>query len=342
MAVPGTSLRGRIVPFVLSPRTATKEVEVNLSRKQFFVKEFKYLTGIIVGSVFFAIGYSWFLLPYNMAPGGVGGISQIIYHYTGIPNGTCMILINIPLFILSLIMVGKAFGANSLFGMLVSGLMTDLLNLKTLATLGLVDLDKYTHIVNGREIHALLKPDEMLLSAVAGSVMLGIGLGIIFKFRGSTGGTDIPVAIIKQKTGLSIGAGYYIVETGIILAVALFLKDPKILIWGYINLYITTKVVDLASEGLPYVKGVFIISDTVNDIQKEIYSQLDRGVTFFQGMSGYHKKELKVLFCVLNRMQIPQLTEIVKDIDPKAFMIVTDVNDVMGYGFKSRRIDLKE
>ena len=298
--------------------------------------------GIILGSVFFAIGYSWFLLPYNMAPGGVGGISQIIYFYTGVPNGTCMILINIPLFIISFIIIGKAFGANSLFGMLISGMMTDLMNLKTLATLGLVDLEKYTHIVGGREIYALLKPDDMLLSAVAGSVMLGMGLGVIFKFRGSTGGTDIPVAIIKQKTGLSIGAGYYIVETGIILAVAVFLKDPKILIWGYINLYITSKVADLASEGIPHTKGVFIISDTVKEVQKEIYSQLDRGVTFFQGQSGYHKKELKVLFCVLNRIQIPQLTDIVKNIDPNAFMIVTDVNDVMGYGFKSRRIDLKE
>lgn len=311
-------------------------------RNRFLARELKYLSGIIIGSVFFAIGYSWFLLPYNMAPGGVGGITQIVYYYTGIPNGTCMILINIPLFIISLITIGKAFGANSLFGMLLSGLMTDVMNLKFLATLGLADLEKYTHLVNGRKIYALLGPEDMLLSAVAGSVMLGIGLGIIFKFRGSTGGTDIPVAIIKQKTGLSIGAGYYIIETGIIMAVAAFLKDPKILIWGFINLYITTKVTDLAAEGLPYIKGVFIISDAVAEIQKKIYCELDRGVTFFKGISGYHKKDIQVLFCVLNRMHIPRITEIVKDIDPNAFMIVTDVNDVMGYGFKTRRIDLKE
>lgn len=324
------------------PLTATGECIVKPSGMQFLVKELKYLTGIILGSVFFALGYSWFLLPYNMAPGGVAGISQIVYYYTGIPNGTCMILINIPLFIISFSVIGKAFGANTIFGMLISGLMTDLMSLKTLAALGLVELDKYTFAVNGRPVYALLKPDDMLLSAIAGSVLLGLGLGIIFKFRGSTGGTDIPVAIIKQKTGFSIGAGYCIVESGIILAVALFLKDPKILIWGYINLYITTKIVDMASEGLPYIKGVFIISDSVDQIQKGIYSDLDRGVTFFKALSGYHQKEIKVLFCVLNRMQIPQLTEIVKDIDRNAFMIVTDVNDVMGYGFKSRRIDLKE
>jgi uncharacterized membrane-anchored protein YitT (DUF2179 family) len=313
---------------------------VNQSRERFFVKELKYLSGIIFGSVFFAIGYSWFLLPYNMAPGGVGGLSQIIYYYTGIPNGISMILINIPLFVLSFIIIGKAFGANSVFGMVITGLMTDLMNLKTLAALGLADLSKYTHVVNGREIHALLAPDDMFLSAIAGSVLLGLGLGIIFKFRGSTGGTDIPVAIIKQKIGLSIGAGYYIVESGIILAVAVFLMDPKILIWGYINLYICTKIVDLASEGIPYIKGVFIISDAVNEIQGHIYSQLDRGVTFFKALGGYRKQEIEVLFCVLNRRQIPQLTEIVKKIDPRAFMIVTDVNDVLGYGFKSRKIDL--
>lgn len=310
------------------------------SRKQRITRELRYLAGIIFGSVFFAIGYSWFLLPYNMAPGGVGGISQIINYYTGIPNGISMIIINIPLFILSLIFIGKSFGAKSLFGMLTTSIFTDLLNLKTLAKFGWVDLAQYTHLVNGREVFALLKHEDMMLSAIAGSVLLGLGLGLIFKSRGSTGGTDIPVALIKHRAGLSIGTGYYIVETGIILAVAIFLRDPKILIWGYINLFISTKITDLASEGLPYIKGVYVVSEAVDEIKDDIYKELDRGVTFFKALGGYDKKETEVLFCVLNRRQVPQLTDMVKDIDPDAFMIVTDVYDVLGYGFKSRKINL--
>jgi uncharacterized membrane-anchored protein YitT (DUF2179 family) len=116
----------------------------------------------------------------------------------------------------------------------------------------------------------------------------------------------------------------------------------KLIIWGYVNLFITTKITDLASEGLPYIKGVYIISNYVDDIRNEIFQKLDRGVTFFRGLSGLHKREINVLFCVLNRRQVPILTDMVKDIDPDAFMIVTDVNDVLGYGFKSRNIDLSD
>lgn len=301
------------------------------------------LLGILLGSLFFAMGYSWFLLPYNIAPGGVAGISQIINHFVPIPHGVAMIMINVPLFIIGFIFIGKSFGVKSLYGMLSCSIMTDLINIKNLHRVGLIDdLAQYTHIVNGRQVYAMLGPEDMLLTAIAGSVLLGLGLGFIFRFRGSTGGTDIPVALIKQRAGLSIGTGYYIVETGIIIAVALFLKDPKILIWGYINLFITTKVTDLASEGLPYIKGVYIVSKEPDEIKNQIYAKLDRGVTFLKAQGGYDKKDTDVLFTVLNRSQVPQLTDIVKDTDPNAFMILTDVYDVLGYGFKSRKIDLSD
>jgi uncharacterized membrane-anchored protein YitT (DUF2179 family) len=205
-----------------------------------------------------------------------------------------------------------------------------------------VELSNHTFIYNGRTIYAYLSPNDLLLSAITGSVILGLGLGLIFRFRGSTGGTDIPVALIKQKAGLSIGTGYYLVESGIILFVSIMLKDPKILIWGFINLFITTKITDLTSEGLPYVKGVYVISPEVESIKEEIFRQLDRGVTFLKARSGYENKDIEVLFCVLNRRQVGQLTDIVKDTDPDAFMIVTDVYDVMGYGFRSRNLDLSE
>ncbi|MDZ4183202.1 MAG: YitT family protein [Candidatus Cloacimonadaceae bacterium] len=314
-----------------------------LTRGQRLKREATHLFGILFGAVFFAIGYSWFLLPYNMAPGGVGGLSQIINAYTGMPNGVSMILINIPLFVISFIFIGRSFGSKSMYGMLVTALMTDLISYPMLFKLGIIDdLSKYTHLVNGRTIYAMLGPEDMMLSAIAGSVLLGLGLGIIFRFRGSTGGTDIPVALIKQRAGVSIGTGYYMVETGIILLVSIMLRDPKILIWGYINLFITTKITDLASEGLPYIKGVYIISKDVDEIRDEIYARLDRGVTYFKGLGGYEMKDVNVLFCVLNRRQVPLLTDIVKDIDPDAFMILTDVYDVLGYGFKSRKINLSD
>lgn len=314
-----------------------------ISRKQRIQREVKNHIGIVLASVFFAIGYSWFLLPYNMAPGGVAGISQIIKAFFGVPNGVSMILINLPLFVISFVFIGKSFGSKSLYGMFVSAVMTDLLSFPMLARLGLIsDIARYTHLVNGRIIYAMLPPEDLFLSAIAGSVLLGLGLGLIFRFRGSTGGTDIPVALIKQKANLSIGTSYYIVETGIILAVAISLADPKLLIWGYINLFIVTKITDLASEGLPYIKGVYIISDEMEEIRNEIFDKLARGVTLLKGTSGFNQRDINVIFCVLNRRQVPLLTDIVKEIDPDAFMVVTDVNDVLGYGFKSRSINLAD
>jgi len=312
-------------------------------RKLNLRREIEQYLGIIVGALIFGMGYAWFLIPYNMAPGGVGGIAQLFHYFFNVPVGITMIILNIPLFIISFIFIGKSFGAKSVFGMLVSALMTDLLSMPSLFRFGLIEnLEKYTFMVKGKLVYAMLSPADVYLSAIAGSVLLGLGLGIIFRFRGSTGGTDIPVALIKQKSGLSIGMGYWLVESLIIMSVGIFLQDLKLIIWGYINLFISAKITDLASEGLPYIKGVYVISEQVMDVRDEIYDRLERGVTFFNGISGYEQKDIKVLFCVVNRRQVPELTDIVKDIDKDAFMIVTDVHDVLGYGFRSRQLVLKD
>jgi uncharacterized membrane-anchored protein YitT (DUF2179 family) len=312
-------------------------------RKLNIKREIRQYLGIIFGAVLFGIGYSWFLIPYNIAPGGVGGIAQLIHYFFALPVGLTMIALNIPLFVISFIFIGKSFGAKSLWGMLVSSLMTDLLSLPSLYKLGFIsNLEQYAFMVKGKIIYAMLAPSDIYLSAIAGSVLLGLGLGIIFRFRGSTGGTDIPVALIKQKAGVSIGTGYWLVETLIILSVGIFLQDLKLVIWGFLNLFISSKITDLTSEGLPYIKGVYVISEQVNDIKEEIYDRLDRGVTFFKGVTGYEQKDINILFCVVNRRQVPELTDIVKDIDKAAFMIVTDVHDVLGYGFRSRHINLKD
>jgi len=299
--------------------------------------------GIIAGGILFAIAYSWFLVPYKIVPGGIGGLSQILYFIFHIPVGISMILLNIPLFILSVITLGNRFGIRSLYGMFTVSILTDLLSIQNLHKMGIIkDITKYTFEQNGKEIIAMLSPADIYLSAITGSVLLGLGLGIIFRFRGSTGGTDIPVAFIKQKTGLSIGTGYWIVESFIILTVGLVFSDLKLVIWGYINLFITSKITDLASVGMPYVKGVYIISKHSDEIKDKIYEKIRRGVTYFKAEGAYSKKEQNVLFCAMNRRQVSLMREIVKDIDPKAFVLLTDVSDVMGYGFKTRELDLSD
>lgn len=300
--------------------------------------------GIILGSLLLAISYSWFLVPYKIAPGGVGGLSQILFHIFGIPVGVSMLLLNLPLFIISFIFMGKRFGMRSLYGMILVSIFTDLVSLPNLNKMGLIkNLSQFTFLSeHGETIYALLEPGDIYLTAIAGSVLLGAGLGIIFRFKGSTGGTDIPVALIKSKTGLSIGTGYWITETLIILTVGLVFKDMKLVIWGYVNLFITSKITDITSEGLPYVKGVYIISEKTTLIKEAIYKHINRGVTFIKAEGGYTGNPINMLFCAMNRRQVAVIRDLIKDIDPKAFVLLTDVQDVMGYGFRSRNVDLKD
>lgn len=300
--------------------------------------------GIILGAMLLAISYSWFLVPYKIAPGGVGGLAQIMYHIFDLPIGFSMLLLNIPLFIISFIFMGKRFGIRSLYGMLLVSIFTDLVSLPNLHKIGMIqELAPFTFLSeNGKTIYALLGPNDIYLTAIAGSVLLGAGLGIIFRFKGSTGGTDIPVALIKSKTGLSIGTGYWITETLIILTVGVVLKDMKLVIWGYINLFITTKITDLTSEGLPYVKGVYVISEKNDIIKEAIFKHINRGVTFIKAEGGYTGEPKNMLFCAMNRRQVAVMRDLIKDIDPKAFVLLTDIYDVMGYGFRSRNLDLSD
>jgi len=316
----------------------------NMNTKKYIVfKTIKEYLGITFGAVFFALSYSWFLIPYKIAPGGVGGLGQIFFHIFNLPVGLFMIMMNIPLFVIGTIYLGKSFGMKSFYGMIITSVFTDILSFQSLFKLGIInDLTQFTHVIDGIEIYALFPYEDIYLTAITGSVLLGLGLGIIFKSRGSTGGTDIPVALIKQKAGLSIGTGYWLVESMIILLVGIVFKDPKLVIWGYINLFLTTKITDLTTEGLPYVKGVFIISDNYKEIKEVIIDTLNRGVTIFNTEGGFSEKKTKTLFCVITRRQIGLLTDIVKEIDPDAFMVLTDVSDVMGFGFKSRHFSLSD
>ncbi len=311
--------------------------------KNSLMRNLKQLLGITFGAILFGISYSWFLIPYKIAPGGVGGLGQILYHVFGLPISISMLIFNIPLLILGAVVIGKGFGVRTIYGSFITAIMSDFASLQTLYKYGIIsDISKYTYQVDGNTIYAFLPPNEIYLSAIVGSVLLGIGLGIIFRFRGSTGGSDIPVAILKEKTGVTIGGGYWIVESLIILGVGFTFKDPKIIIWGYINLFLSSKMTDVISEGLPYLKGIYIMSEKNEEIKKDMLDYISRGITVYYGEGGYTAKKKRVLFCVLNRRELAIARDIVRDIDPEAFVIFTDVYDVMGDGFKPRNLELTE
>ncbi|NIA22681.1 MAG: DUF2179 domain-containing protein [Proteobacteria bacterium] len=291
--------------------------------------------GITFGALLYGLGYAWFLIPFKIAPGGVGGLSQILYFKLHIPAGTSMLLLNIPLFVIGIKYLGKSFGIKTLYAIVLGSIFTDLFAISNLIKWGILTdvIEKY-HAVTG--VYAMT--DNILLASFAGSVILGAGIGIIFRFRGSTGGTDIPVAIMRKKLGFSAVSGYFLVETSIILTISLVFREPNILILAYLNLFISSKICDMVLEGLPYVKGVYIVTDSKyeTEIKDKILKQLSRGVTVFKAEGGFTGVPRNVLFCVINRREIGKLKDIVKGTDRNSFLIINDVYDVIGTGFRSR------
>ncbi len=299
--------------------------------------------GILAGSVLFGIAYSWFLFPFRVSPGGIGGLAQVLYSWTGVAESIWMFGFNIPLFVLGYVAVGKQFGVRSLAGMMMSNAMCWVFQPSHLSFLN--GYHAMVHNVAGegqlpRLAVFLTGQSEMdiLLASVAGSALLGIGLGLIFKFRGSTGGTDIPVAILKKYTGVSISTGYWMVESLIILSVGMVFRNPAIIIWAYLNLFLTSRMTDFAAEGMPYVKAVIIVTDKPLEVRDAIFDRLNRGVTFLKASGGYSREDKEVIYVCVHRRQVMLLRNLVRKIDPGAFMVLHDAHDVMGYGFKQRTL----
>ena len=299
--------------------------------------------GMLVGSILFGMAYSWFLFPFRVSPGGVGGLAQVLYHVTTIPEPYWMFGFNIPLFVVGYVFVGRQFGIRSFVGMLLSNLMCWVFTPSHLGFLSSYP-DIVHNVASAGELPRLAlffdgsQETHVLLASITGSALLGMGLGLIFKFRGSTGGTDIPVAILKKYTGVSISTGYWIVESFIILLVGIVFAKPAIVVWAYLNLFLTSKMTDLAAEGLPYVKAVMIVSDRAEEVKEAIFNELNRGLTFLKGEGGYAHRPRDVIYVCIHRRQVNLLRKIVRDIDPEAFMVLHDAYDVMGYGFKQRTL----
>ncbi len=311
----------------------------HMNVRQKYLRRLKNLSGITMGAAIYGIAYSWFLIPYKIAPGGVGGLAQIFFHLFGFPAGVTMIVLNIPLFIVAFALIGRKFGLNSLYGMLAGSFFVDLFSVKRIYTHGLFTaiLERYNI---GKMPADWAMTDNILLASIAGSILLGVGLGIIFRCRGSTGGTDIPVMLLKKYLGKPITAAYLMIETVIIVTIGVVFKDPNLIIWGFFNLLIASLVCDITAEGLPDTKAAFIISESHDPIRRRIIEDLGRGVTVLNGEGGFDLKPRKFLYVAVSRQQIAELRDIVRDEDPKAFVILNDVHDVVGSGFRTRALEL--
>jgi len=269
---------------------------------------------IVLGCTIMGLSYSLFLIPHHFVPGGVSGIAIILNYFFRLPVGGMIILLNIPIFLFGLRTMGKKYVLKSLVGMILSSVLIDVFN-------QVVKIQPAT--------------DNKILASIYGGILLGIGLGIVFRGRASTGGSDIVGMVVSKYTGISIGFGIMITDFVIISASGFAFRDLEAPLYGYIVLFLSTKVIDMILEGWNYSKLVIITSNRTPEIESFILNTLERSGTALKSRSLYLNREGEIILTVIHRKQLAELRDFVREIDPQAFLIINDTYDVLGKGFKS-------
>lgn len=264
---------------------------------------------VIIGAAIIAVGFNVFLLPNQVASGGVSGISTILNGLFGWNAGIVQYAFNIPLFIAGVVFLGKKFGVKSFIGTITLPAFVILTS----------SWDAWTH--------------NPLLGAIFGGIVVGIGLGFVFKGKASTGGTDLLAQIITKYTGLTIGTSVLFIDGVVALSAALVFDLEKGL-YALIGLYVTTKTIDIVQLGFSQSKMVFIITNEEELVRDAIYREVKRGVTKIPAFGGYTGEEKTFLMVVVYQTEFTKLKQIVKMLDPTAFVVVSDAYEVLGEGFK--------
>lgn len=264
---------------------------------------------VIIGSAIIALAFNVFLLPNQIASGGVSGISTILKTVLGLEPAFVQWAFNIPLFIAGVILLGKQFGVKTLVG-------TILLPMVVFAT---KNLEPWTH--------------DALLGALFGGIGVGLGLGIVFRGKASTGGTDLAAQIINKYTGFTLGRCVVLID-GIIVLTAAIVFDIEKGLYALIALYVTSKTIDLIQVGFGRSKMAMIITNKQEEVRAGILNKIDRGVTKLSAYGGFTDNERPVLMCVVDQSEFTKLKQLVKTLDPTAFVVVMDAAEVLGEGFK--------
>ncbi len=270
---------------------------------------------IVLGAFILAAGFVLFITPYKIVPGGVYGIGIILYHLTGIPVGLTGLAINIPLFFIGIRVLGPRFGVKTVVGFVLVSFFID----------GLTYLWGDVPLVE----------DDALLSSIFGGVLLGLGLGLIFKSRATSGGTSIVAMIVTRYTRMPLGQSLMLADAVIVLFGLVSFGDWTIPLYSLIVIFITGKVIDLVLEGVSYEKTLFIISEKYEEIAQKILVDLDRGGTFIEGKGMYKQDEKKIIFVNVTRRELAILQDFINQVDPRAFVTVIEASEILGKGFKS-------
>jgi uncharacterized membrane-anchored protein YitT (DUF2179 family) len=271
---------------------------------------------VLAGALLQAVGLRLFIVPANLALGGISGISLLINHFTGWPIGMMIFIGNIPLFLLGWrYLGGRRFLVRTAVAVAAYSLFTDLLLL-----LPLFPKKGIT--------------DDVVLNSLYGAVVLGIGYGLVYRAQGTSGGSDILARILNHWRGIPMTQSYLMTDTLVILAAGFVFGWPRAL-YSIIVLYVSGLVSDNTLQGGATVRTALIVTGQAEMVTERILKEMERGVTILEGAGAYTNEARPVLYCVVTRSEVQQLKTIVQEVDPKAFMVIGQAHEALGEGFQS-------
>lgn len=287
-------------------------MDLKKKRRKLLVRKYTFeFIQIIFGALIMAIGISLFLLPNQLSSGGVSGIATILYYLLKFPMGITIIAINIPLFIMSILKLGKEFFIKGFIGTLALSIFIDI-------------FDKVTPLTQDR-----------FLACIYGGVIVGIGTSIILKANASTGGTDMLSYIIRAYKPTSRTSSLITITDIVIVTLnVFFFKKIEIGLYSAITIYIMGKMIDIFFEGIYFTKMMFIVSEKHKEIAKEIVKNIERGTTGIYAKGMYTNEEKMMLWCVVSRNEAMRIKQISKKIDPRSFIVISNAREAFGVGFK--------
>ena len=268
---------------------------------------------ILLGAFLQALSMRLFLVPASLVSGGISGIAQILHYTIGWPIGLVVLLGNIPLFIVGWrYLGGPRFALRTMLSIAAFSIFTDLL----------ISLTGSSPITS-----------DILLNTLYGGMLLGVGLGVVYLGRGTSGGTDILGRVLNRRLGISISMAYLLTDSFAVLLAGFFFGWEKAL-YGLFMIYLSGVAADTTSQGSSVIRSAFIITDETEKVILAIQDQLDRGATIISAKGGYTGKDRPIVYCEVTAAEVVRLKAIVHECDPDAFMVVGQANEALGEGFK--------
>ncbi|HPJ02821.1 MAG TPA: YitT family protein [Candidatus Limiplasma sp.] len=263
---------------------------------------------ILVGCAISALSFPMFLVQYDIAPGGVTGIATVLHYLFSFPIGLTSLALNVPLFIMGYRLLGRIFAFRTLIATIVFSLFIDWLPVMPF-------------------------PADMLLSAVFGGVLLGLGLGLILRGGATTGGSDLTAKMIHARfQHISVGMILFAIDFCVVISAA-FLITPKAALYALITIFISSRVIDMVVQGFERHKACYIITQYHETIKQKLMDSLQRGITVFYAKGGFSDADHPVLLCIISAQELAKLKLIVRMEDEKAFVFITAAHEVLGEGF---------